>query len=268
MSTTKIEWATKVWNPTTGCTKVSPGCKNCYAEKQHFRLMHMHPRKYTKPFLDGVESHEDELLLPYKWKKPERVFVNSMSDLFHEDVDFYFIQKVMKVIHEKPTHTFMILTKRADRMLRFFKWFDNPNLAINFPNLWLGVSVEDQTRANERIPILLQIPAAVRFLSCEPLWRAVDLGNVLMDKTNPTYANCLDGGYFLDKDTAPKIHWVIAGGESGNKARPMLPDWVRTLSDQCATAKVPFYFKLGCNWHQGTHIDFPKIIVVLNNGRS
>jgi protein gp37 len=160
--TTKIEWTDKVWNPVTGCDKVSQGCKFCYAET-------IAQRFWKGRSFSDVQMHEDRLLQPYKFNTGTKVFVNSMSDLFHKDVSFEFIKNVMKVIHDKPTVTFQILTKRPYRMVQFFEWLNNPNLAENFPNLWLGVSVEDQETANERIPYLLQVPVAVRFLSCEPL---------------------------------------------------------------------------------------------------
>jgi protein gp37 len=159
-SMTKIEWTDQTWNPVTGCDKVSQGCKNCYAEVMHRRLMGMFPDKYSKPFLGNVELHEDELEKPFTWKSPRMVFVNSMSDLFHEDVPFDFIDRVYNTMLANPRHTYQILTKRPERMRLYYEkriggW--------GGPNIWLGVSCEDQKTADERIPFLLQVPVAVRF---------------------------------------------------------------------------------------------------------
>ncbi len=238
MQNSKIEWTDKTWNPVTGCTKVSQGCKNCYAEK-------IYERFNGKGSFKEVVCHEDRLMQPFHWKQPALVFVNSMSDLFHEDVPFEFIRKVLKTIYDKPTHTFQILTKRPERMYDFFKWLNNSNIAVNFPNMWLGVSVEDQKAADERIPLLLLVPAAVRFLSCEPLLGPVDLKKWLPLNLLPGYDFDIDGqawkGGKLDPDI--QLNWVICGGESGNKARPIHPDWAITLRDQCQAADVPFFFK-------------------------
>jgi len=236
LSKTNIEWATEVWNPTTGCNKVSQGCKHCYAEVMHNRLLKMKPGKYYIPFLEGVVTHHDQLGLPLKWKTPRTVFVNSMSDLFHKDVHFRFIIDVFHIMSKCPQHTFMILTKRPQRMLEFmtgctYNPYGSPYDLL--PNVWLGVSVEDQAAANERIPLLLQVPAAVRFLSCEPL-----LGPVrIFGFNSPTWGVLPHG-----------IDWVICGGESGSKARPMHPQWARSLRDQCADAGVPFFFKQWGEW--------------------
>jgi len=237
----KIEWTDATWNPTTGCNKVSKGCKNCYAEVMHKRLAGMGQAKYQQPFLKGVVTHESELLKPLGWKKPRMVFVNSMSDLFHEDVPFDFIDKVFAIMALTPQHTYQILTKRADRMAEYFEGNEREVYRncefLNFggvelpprvlPNVWLGVSVEDQKAADERIPHLLNVPAAVRFLSCEPL-----LGKINISP-------------FLAKIG---IHWVICGGESGSKARPMHPDWVRSLRHECKRAGVAFFFKQWGEW--------------------
>lgn len=281
MSKTKIEWCARpgtlpeTWNPTTGCNKVSAGCKNCYAERQHARMMHMHPKKYTKPFSAGVEVHEDVLALPFKWNKPRTVFVNSMSDLFHKDVSFGFIDRVFIVMAMNPQHQFLILTKRQDLMMAYMaerdeeSWWDyvrddvwafahlldqnkmpkhwafdtsvdNEGLkdsdlfydgAWPLPNVWLGTSCEDQATANERIPYLSQTPAAIRFLSCEPLLGPIDLSGGPLWNGNPG-----------------RINWVIAGGESGPRARPMHPDWARSIRDQCLAAGVPFFFKQWGAW--------------------
>ena len=227
---TEIEWTDRTWNPVTGCNKVSQGCKNCYAEIMHKRQMAMNPHKYTKPFLAGAEIHEEELRKPLAWTKPCRVFVNSMSDLFHEDVPFIFIDTVFATMAICPNITFQILTKRPERMLEWSKQYDGPVFPL--PNVWLGVSCEDQATADERIPLLIQVPAAVRFLSCEPL-----LGHI----------NFLDCIKWIKPEHGPhqypKIGWVITGGESGHHARPMHPEWVRSIRDQCQVANVPFFFK-------------------------
>lgn len=251
MSKTNIEWATEVWNPTTGCNKVSQGCKHCYAEGMHKRLAGMGQQKYQQPFLDGVVEHPEALQLPLKWKKPQRVFVNSMSDLFHEDVSFDFINAVFSVMSDIDQHTYMVLTKRPQRMLDFFKWKSN-QFGIRWQpkeNVWLGVSLENQEAAYERIPLLLQAPAAVRFLSCEPL-----LGPVKLPLP-------------LERAGGEAIHWVICGGESGNNARPMHPDWARSLRDQCAAAGVPFFFKQWGEFAPGSDYETSaKHYAVLTNG--
>lgn len=225
----KIEWTGVTWNPVTGCNKVSRGCKNCYAEVMHKRLQSMGQPKYKNDFLAGAVTHEESLKEPFKWKKPRTVFVNSMSDLFHEDVPFWFIDQVFAVMAKTPQHTYQILTKRPEIMAEFFKDPRIPLINHPLPNVWLGTSVEDQKAADERIPLVLQCPAAVHFLSCEPL-----LGPVDIDKYLPI---------MKPKGGGNDISWVIAGGESGPKAQPMHPDWIRTLRDQCQSAGVPFFFK-------------------------
>jgi protein gp37 len=213
----KIEWTDKTWNPVTGCTKVSQGCKNCYAETFYERFN-------GKGSFKNVICHEDRLVMPLGWKKPTMVFVNSMSDLFHEDVPFEFINRVFDTITACPDHTFQVLTKRAKRMRDFYIWFrDKYGYALP-DNAWLGVSVENQQAMEERIPYLIQMDVDVKFLSCEPL-----LGPVQIP------IDCNDGSSFID--------WVICGGESGHKARPMHPDWARSPRDQCKAANVSFFFK-------------------------
>ncbi len=219
MNTSKIEWTDKTWNPVTGCTKVSQGCKNCYAER-------IHERFNGQGSFKKVLAHPERLDQPLKWKKPFKIFVNSMSDLFHEDVPFEFIMEVLFVIRKCPQHTFQILTKRPQRMLDFFTKYAECGAGHN---IWLGVSVEDQATADERIPLLLQVPAAVRFLSCEPLLWAIDL--------HIDWLWCYS-----------HINWIIAGGESGPGARPMHPDWAISIRDQCQVAGVPFFFKQWGEW--------------------
>lgn len=246
MSTTKIEWTDAVWNPVTGCTKVSAGCKNCYAERlAKGRLSHL--PEYHKGFTNVV-CHQDRLDKPKHWKKPRKIFVNSMSDLFHEDVPFHFINRVFITMFECEQHTFQILTKRPARAIEFFVWVLSHTELKNYhaaPNIWIGVSVEDQATANERIPLLLRIPAAVRFLSCEPLLGPISIADA-------TKTSMIAKGFSYLK--FQEVHWVIVGGESGHHARPMHPDWVRSIRDQCAAAEVEFFFK---QWGEFMPFDRP-----------
>lgn len=223
---TKIEWTDRAWNPVTGCTKVSPGCANCYAESVAGRLGRMSAANGYKrpPRHFDVTPHPDRLEVPYAWKTPKRVFVCSMGDLFHEGVPDEFIHRVYQVMHQCPQHTFQVLTKRPQRMLDIASYYCRAPGIINSSNIWFGVSVEDQQRADERIPLLLQMPPAPRFVSCEPL-----LGPVEINK------RWLTG--------APRVDWVIAGCESGPNRRPADADWFRSLRDQCAAAGVPFFLK-------------------------
>ncbi len=217
MSTpTKIEWTEQTWNPVTGCTKVSPGCKHCYAETMAKRLTAMHASGYENGF--EISLMPQRLKQPLKRKKPTTYFVNSMSDLFHEEVPYSFINKVMHTIEQTPQHTYQILTKRAERMAQYFEGKSAPK------NAWLGVSVEDKRYGLLRINYLRSINASVRFLSVEPLLE--DLGKL-----------DLHG-----------IHWVIVGGESGPKARPMKPEWVDPIQLQCHLQQVSFFFKQWGGW--------------------
>jgi len=237
----KIEWTDKTWNPVTGCTKVSQGCKNCYAER-------IYERFNGKGSFRNVICHQDRIDNPMRWKKPVRVFVNSMSDLFHEDVPFSFIHDVFNTIAACPQHTFQVLTKRPRRAIEYLRWFQRGG-RYKFTmgkNLWIGVSIEDQETANERIPLLLQLPAAVRFLSCEPLLGRVDIANdAINGQINKMGMNAA---------MSTGIDWVIAGGESGPGARPMHPDWVRHLRDQCSTISAAFFFKQWGEWRQYSHL--------------
>lgn len=213
---TKIEWTEMTWNPTVGCTKISPGCKNCYAEKMAERLMAMRTPGYENGFqLTLLPNRLDD---PLNRKKPTVYFVNSMSDLFHEDVPFHYINSVFDVVRQAHWHTFQILTKRADRLAEYFRDRVAPD------NAWMGVSVEDRKYGLPRIDQLRHIPARVRFLSVEPLLE--DLGE--MDLTG--------------------IHWVIVGGESGPKARPMQPSWVLSIQEQCEHQDAAFFFKQWGGW--------------------
>jgi protein gp37 len=237
-----IHWTDATWNPVTGCSKVSPGCANCYAEALSLR------RGWTtKPWTpenaaENVVLHPDRLGQPLRWRRPRRVFVNSMSDLFHELVPMNFLASIWEVMEQTPQHVYQILTKRADLMRRRAGEHDGMTFAFGvLPNVWLGVSVESQRWADERIPLLLETPAAVRFVSCEPLLGPLDLGGLL--------SRCLlhDGpGRACNHHQCSKarsLDWVIAGGESGSGHRPMELDWARGLRDQCIAARVPYFYK-------------------------
>ncbi len=204
-----IEWTDATWNFVTGCKHISPGCDNCYADALSHRLQAMGVARYRKGF--ELTIHEALLDLPRRWRDPRRIFVNSMSDLFHNDVSLDLIKRAFTVMAETPRHTYQILTKRADRARRLSGSLAWPS------NVWMGVSIENQTYAF-RAKRLREIPAVTRFLSVEPL-----LGPVTLD---------LEG-----------IHWVIVGGESGPHARPMEAAWARSVRDQCDAAGVPFFFK-------------------------
>lgn len=213
---TSIEWTEATWNPATGCSKISPGCQNCYAEVMARRLKAMGVKGYENGFkltLQPGRLHE-----PLNRKKPTMYFVNSMSDMFHEDIPDTYIHQVFEVIEDAPQHTFQVLTKRAERMERFFKTVDVPD------NAWIGVTVEDRKYGLPRIDCLRNIKAGVRFLSMEPLLENVGAFN-------------LSG-----------IHWVIVGGESGPRARPMEQKWVENVKRQCEDYDISFFFKQWGGW--------------------
>ncbi len=276
---TSIEWTDATWNPLRGCSRVSEGCRNCYAEKIAYRfsgagqpyeglavLNNGHASWTGK--IDLVEKH---LLDPLKWETPRLIFVNSMSDLFHENVTDEQRDRIFAVMALCPQHTFQVLTKRPERMIQYALrvQVSQPHDAVNqavfdginavtgefaawpLPNVWLGVSVEDQPTADERIPVLLQTPAAVRFISAEPL-----LGNLAL---SPWLGlQCTHESSYCEPDTGatvcreceeqPLLDWVICGGESGPGARPMHPGWARSLRDQCVAAGVPYFFKQWGEW--------------------
>ena len=284
-----IEWTDATWNPTTGCTKISPGCAHCYIESTPpFRMA-------GRKFVNGkipLEFHDDRLGKPLTWKKPKRIFVNSLSDLFHEDVPDGYIDRVFATMTVTPRHTYQLLTKRADRMADYFsvepnvlrdRWLDtvimdmgedasafaanfingwsNPKECPQFdgpadgtkprwplPNLWLGVTTENQAAADERIPHLLKVPAAVRFLSCEPLLGPVDLKRHLaaalyrqVKKRYPSDEARTPA--HLRYNGPPSPDWVIVGGESGHGARPCDVAWIRSIIAQCKAAEVPVFCK-------------------------
>lgn len=269
-----IEWTDATWNPTTGCSKVSVGCTNCYAEKLSHRFGWTEKPWNAAHATENVKLHGDRLNQPLKWKQPKRIFVNSMSDLFHEQVPDKFIVDVFSVMAEASQHIFQVLTKRPERMMELL---NSPTIANDvwlqtsrgvdaspspwpLPNVWLGVSVENQQAADERIPLLLQTPAAVRFLSCEPLlgpvsldrWFGLEHGKewaeCICDEIDPTDRPCLTCECRMELGKKSGLHWVITGGESGSNARPMHPEWARSLREQCTGAGVPFFFKQWGGW--------------------
>ena len=261
----KIAWTEATWNPVSGCSKVSEGCRNCYAERDWPRLSRLVPAYAGRNF-ENVACHPDRLDQPFRWKRPRKIFVNSMSDLFHPDVPEDFIDRVFAIMALCPQHTFQILTKRPERMNRYMLHLEDEELDRilyrkemvmctpewsrsnefngpwpEFPNVWLGVSVEDQKTADERIPLLLKTPAAVRWVSIEPMIGPVSFrwryGNGF--KTDPATGiqsrNHLDGLRSLD--------WIVVGGESGPQARPMEAEWVRKITYECEEARVPLFVK-------------------------
>ncbi len=257
-ATTGIEWTDATWNPVTGCTEVSPGCDHCYAKTFAERWRDT-PGHYFEHGFD-VQLRPDKLDLPLRWRKPRRIFVNSMSDLFHDEVPRHYIAQIFAVMALAPQHTFQVLTKRHHRLRSLIRGdlydimadcikndFDEiydstPHYAAirperitwPLPNVWLGVSAENQQWADIRIPALLDTPAAVRFLSAEPLLGSVSLRAEWLWSTQSV--------------SPPTLSWVIVGGESGHGARPMDPAWARSLRDQCQVAGVAFLFKQWGAW--------------------
>ncbi len=256
----KIEWTDKTWNPVVGCTKVSPGCEHCYAERMAYRLACMDKKLYTTGVVRGIDGRaewtgqigiapEKIWTQPLHWRKPRRIFVCSMGDLFHENVPQEAIFRVFATAWENPRHTFQILTKRPKRMRVMVSLMAATRSYPGqwpIPNVWLGVTAENQEAADKRIPLLLNTPAAVRFVSCEPLLGPIDLNGTPAGQAlgpcdecghtdeNPSCESC---------DGTPSLDWIIAGGETGPGARPMHPDWIRSIRDQCKDARVPFLFK-------------------------
>jgi protein gp37 len=279
----KIEWTDATWNVVTGCDKVSPGCDNCYAETFAERWRGTSGHHFEAGF--DITLRPERLELPLKWRKPRKVFVNSMSDLFHKDIPDSYIAQVFAVMARTPQHTYQILTKRHGRMRSLVgDLFDGGQRLLEaapdeeiaqalydtiwpLPNVWLGVSVEDQKRADLRIPALIDTAATVRFLSCEPLLGPLDLtawmpaGHATWRCQGPDCRRFYSGplrqhcpdcgreGHWSGSHTGngrpngQPIGWVIVGGESGHGARPMSPEWARSLRDQCTTANVPYLFK-------------------------
>lgn len=283
-SLTGIEWTDATWNPVVGCSIVSPGCTNCYAMAMAARIEKMNPGSHydgTTKRVNGnavwtgkVSLAPDHILTqPLRWKKPRRIFVNSMGDLFHEAVSDEWIDKIFAVMALCPQHTFQVLTKRSKRMREYLQDMhpsssrviairhatapfvalaDDQSRPYRFPlpNVWLGVSTEDQTRADERLGDLFEIPAAVRFISYEPAIGRFDLCEQLGMWWNSTIGTWESTGDAINRDKwgKKKLDWLICGGESGPDARPMHPDWARSIRDQCAAAGVPFFFKQWGEW--------------------
>jgi len=305
---THIEWTDATWNIVTGCSVVSPGCTNCYAMKLAGTRLRDHPSRKgltiaskAGPVWNGqVRFNAEWLDQPLRWTKPRRIFVAAHGDLFHDGVTDDQLDQIFAVMALTPQHTYQVLTKRPERMRAYlsdkYRWAmmvehfsrmgaelsrDHFALVLPLPNVWLGVSVEDQTRADERIPVLLDTPAALRWISAEPLLGSVDLSTIDVDGEStldalkaPTWQELLDEWpesdvfeetkleSFLDwhrlsalpDGPAHKvIDWVVAGGESGAGARPMHPDWARQLRDQCAAVGVPFLFKQWGDWTPGVN---------------
>ena len=298
---TGISWTDATWNPIVGCSIVSPGCTNCYAQSQAARIIRCSAGAGSATHYEGtvqmskagpvwtgkVSPAPDSILMrPLSWRKGKRIFVNSMGDLFHDAVPDEWIDRVFAVMALAPQHQFQVLTKRARRMLEYLTGRSaldersNPEeqiraamtalvatpsrrkmapalkaiplgkycakIAWPLPNVWLGVTAEDQTRANERIPDLLAAPAALRFVSVEPMLGPVDLRNITpADKYE---LDALSGFDFDQSSAGPRLDWVIVGGESGPAARPLHPDWARSLRDQCKAAGTPFFFKQFGAW--------------------
>lgn len=285
---TNIEWTDETWNPIVGCSVISPGCTNCYAMKTAARVERMdrtleryhgltQPSKAGPVWTGKIGVAGDKAFLaPLRWKRPRKVFVNSMSDLFHESVPDEVIDRVFAVMALCPQHTFQVLTKRSARMRKYcthperlrFIWSESQRMDVGgralvrqltanpvwpLPNVWLGVSVEDQTRADERIPYLLATPAAVRFISAEPLLGPVDLTQFTPAHSLSWAASTHKGTDGIERDDlfgrpVEGLDWVIVGGESGHGARPMHRAWAQSLRDQCAAADVPFFFKQWGEW--------------------
>lgn len=254
---TKIEWVTRPgttpesWNPISGCSPISEGCRNCWAERMARRLAGRYGYPEAPRHFD-VTLRPDRLEQPLHWRKPRTVFVCAMSDLFHKDIPDQFLNEIWRVFRLTPRHTYLILTKRPQRMLDLMRqaevWSKNWNFEFPLPNVHLGVTAENQATADERIPLLLRTPAAVRFVSVEPILEPVNLAKFLptrLPNGNLIFSN--------REGIKPFVNWVIAGGESGPGARPMHPNWARDLRDQCKAAGVKFFFK---QWGEWLGIDF------------
>lgn len=289
-----IQWTDATWNPVTGCSKVSEGCRNCYALHDWTRLSapREKPNVYTGRKFTDIMVHPERLDQPLRWKKPRMIFVNSMSDLFHESVPDEFIAQVFQIMAQCiGKHIFQILTKRPERMMKFInacgksetgyithnrqnpKGFDpGTGIIVSYPeyehlhgytkfcnvisenwplpNVWLGASVEDQKTADERIPLLLQTPAAVLWISAEPLLGPLDISRWLPDAAD--LSEYMPSGNY---EKYQRLNWVVTGGESGQHARPSHPDWFRILRDLCYHVDVPFFFKQWGEWKQAEFTD-------------
>lgn len=275
-SSHKIQWLNlpgykgETWNPLIGCFKVSAGCKNCYALKMATRIAgieraagRINYRATLMPDKNNIQNEwngfsflvNEALPKPKQWKKPRVIFVCSMGDLFYEGHLYEWIDAVFSVMSDCDQHIYIVLTKRPEQMVKFYEWKKQQHGIPWRPkdNVWMGVTAENQEQANNRIPYLLQVPAAVRFVSIEPMMGPVDLSQGF-DYENEIAINFLTGDYITNPHqeeathSDDKLHWVICGGESGHHARPMHPDWVRSIRNQCKEAKVPFFFKQWGEW--------------------
>jgi protein gp37 len=223
---TKIEWTDSTWNPITGCTPCSPGCDHCYARRMAERFPQVHGGEFAH-----VKFHPDRLQQPLHWRQPRRIFVCSMGDLFHEDVPDKWRNGVFQTFDAAPRHTYMVLTKRPQAMADYInRTFHHDAMASVYTRVWLGVTVCNQAEADAKIPVLLRTPAALRFVSIEPM-----LGPVALNRALPDAQSRGNGDAYID--------WVICGGETGPGARPMCLNWANDIRSQCADAGVPFFFK-------------------------
>ncbi|WP_426018954.1 DUF5131 family protein [Brevundimonas sp. DWR2-3-1b1] len=295
---THIEWTDATWNIVTGCSVVSPGCTNCYAMRLAGTRLRDHPSRKgltteskAGPVWNGqVRFNADWLTQPLRWSKPRKIFVAAHGDLFHDGVTDDQLDQIFAVMALCPQHVFQILTKRPERMLAYFvrlaesqraldhmsfivpqvlddaaARIDGASHGVSFddtpwplPNVWLGVSAEDQTRAAQRVAILLETPAAVRWVSAEPLLGSIDFRSLEVEPPHRRYRNALTGqgmsrtdGPFFAETLSAKLDWVVVGGESGQGSRPMHPDWARHIRDDCAAAGTPFLFKQWGDWTPG-----------------
>lgn len=273
MTEHKISWLNmpgykpETWNPIIGCNKISPGCDNCWAEKMAIRQAHMSgAREYSNVVRSNpskwngkTQFVESALHKPLYWKNPRMIFVCDMGDLFHETVKYEWFKKVMNIIEMSPEHIFIILTKRPERAAEFLATYRDRSLiliSVNgkkitwpFSNLWVGASTENQEQFNKRVPLLLKVPAAKRFVSIEPMLGPIDFYDPII---NGEHYHTLKGFGDISGSRGygggPALDWIIVGGESGPKARPIHPDWVRSVRDQCAGAGTPFFFKQWGEW--------------------
>jgi len=267
---TTIAWTDETINPIVGCSRISAGCQNCYAASaaKSARLQQFPQYQKVANWNGTTEFVENQLHKPYQWKKSKRIFLGSMTDLFHENTPFSWLEEIMAMVEETPQHTYQILTKRPQRMIEFFDWYSAlcsdesiGDIKWRMPdNIWLGVSCENQAMADKRIPLLLEIPAKVRFLSCEPLLEPLDLSKFLPIEWSEIAEDWIEswpgvGSYNVNDYP----NWIIVGGESGTGARPCHVDWIRDIASQCQSAKVPVFVKqLGSNVISSPYIDGVK----------
>lgn len=251
MQNSKIEWTDFTWNPVTGCSPISEGCANCYARRMAKRLA----GRFGYPEGDGfkVTLHRDKLDEPTKKKKPCKIFVCSMGDLFHYEVSEYYIQSIFNIMANNPRHTFMVLTKRPEEIDRLMSMDILRNVSVD--NIWVGTSIENQEAFDERIPHLLKIPAFNKFVSFEPLLGPINFHSILASTRIRA---------FLSKGC---VELVIAGGETGPNARPMHPDWIRGIRDQCIEIKTPFFFKSWGEWGLGDPFGEAPVAYIDRGGR-